>query len=250
MTSYGSLCTRFYDLDKPEAPAEAFTWYLERARRCGGRVLEPMCGSGRFLLPLIRAGVPAEGTDASPQMLAACRRRAARDGLAVTLHEQSFERMALPHRYAMAFIPSGSIALVSSDADLRAGLERLRDHLEPGASLLLELPQSDPGDGTETADLDPRSVECEDGTRITYRCRAMRVRDPAGTRFLGVYAHLRGSEVLATEHEELLLRDHAPGAFIALLRDCGYVEARCRPAGDPAFAARSGCLLVEARTGG
>jgi len=56
MAAYGSLCTEFYDLDKPSAPADALAFYVERARKAGGRVLEPMCGSGRFLLPMSLAG--------------------------------------------------------------------------------------------------------------------------------------------------------------------------------------------------
>ena len=38
----------FYNLDKPNAPVGALSYYLDRARRTGGRVLEPMCGSGRL----------------------------------------------------------------------------------------------------------------------------------------------------------------------------------------------------------
>ena len=52
MSAYGSLCTEFYDLDKPSAPADALAFYVARARKVGGRILEPMCGSGRFLLPM------------------------------------------------------------------------------------------------------------------------------------------------------------------------------------------------------
>jgi hypothetical protein len=53
MSSYGSLCTEFYDLDKPNAPRDALDFYALKARAAGGRVLEPMCGSGRFLVPMV-----------------------------------------------------------------------------------------------------------------------------------------------------------------------------------------------------
>lgn len=67
--TYKTLCTEFYDLDKPSPPAEAFEYYLNEAKRCVQPVLEPMCGSGRFLIPLMEHGINIEGTDASEEML-------------------------------------------------------------------------------------------------------------------------------------------------------------------------------------
>ena len=57
MHTYGKLCTQFYDLDKPTAPPEALAFYLKHARQANGAVLEAMCGSGRFLIPMTQAFV-------------------------------------------------------------------------------------------------------------------------------------------------------------------------------------------------
>ena len=40
--------------------------YLQES---GGPVLDPMCGSGRFLIPLMEDGFDVHGFDASPTML-------------------------------------------------------------------------------------------------------------------------------------------------------------------------------------
>lgn len=85
MASYGEICARFYDLDKPFAPALALEWYekalagnLRGAGNPGGaRVLEPMCGSGRFLVPLIKRGFKVDGADPSAPMLERCREKLA-----------------------------------------------------------------------------------------------------------------------------------------------------------------------------
>jgi len=47
--------------------------YLELARTQGRRVLEVACGSGRVLVPLVRAGCDVVGIDVSPHMLALAR---------------------------------------------------------------------------------------------------------------------------------------------------------------------------------
>ena len=69
------LCTRYYDLDKPTAPPGALDFYLEHARNANGAIFEPMCGTGRFLIPILERGFDIEGADASPQMLAVCREK-------------------------------------------------------------------------------------------------------------------------------------------------------------------------------
>ncbi|HIB90941.1 TPA: hypothetical protein EYO57_27740 [Candidatus Poribacteria bacterium] len=71
LDTYLNLCTEYYDLDKPDAPDDAFTFYLQYAKRIGGKVLEPMCGSGRFLIPIMELGFDIEGCDASQSMLEA-----------------------------------------------------------------------------------------------------------------------------------------------------------------------------------
>ncbi len=89
MSAYGNLCTEFYDLDKPNAPPDALDFYTLKARAAGGRILEPMCGSGRFLVPMIRAGLVVDGTDSSRPMIAACERKLALSGVGAELFEQS-----------------------------------------------------------------------------------------------------------------------------------------------------------------
>ncbi len=49
---YGSLCTEYYELERPNAPEDALRCYLQFAQEAHGPILEPMCGSGRFLIPL------------------------------------------------------------------------------------------------------------------------------------------------------------------------------------------------------
>lgn len=250
MGSYGSLSTEFYDLDKPEAPERAASFYVEMARRAKGRILEPMCGSGRFLLPMLRAGLRVDGTDASPQMLAACQARLKRETLDAALYEQALERLSLPDRYRMIYVPSGSIGLIVADTDLRAGLERMRAHLEPGGVLWIELAdtgQSDVGD--EDALGAPRSVTCEDGTTITYSFRVERRRAPAVSVFVGTYQRQRDGTVLEVEHEELPLRHHTITGFEALLRSSGFDQVSVHGVDGLPFLAEAGCTMIEARGG-
>lgn len=242
--SYGSLCTEFYDLDKPVAPAEAVAFYLAQAREAGGRVLEPMCGSGRFLLPLLRAGVAIEGTDASLAMLDACRRRMREEGLHAGLHEQSLETLDLLHRYSMAFVPAGSIGLLAADGALRCALSALRRHLEPGARLYLELADVDDDAGESRPP--PRVVRGARGETIGYDCIVSRRRDPDALVFAGTYEKREGERLVAREEETLVLRRFRIDEIVASLAAAGFGDARVVGAGDLSWLADGGCTLVVA----
>ena len=57
---YGSLCTEMYELLHKEAPEDELAFYLSYARP-GMSILEPLCGSGRFLVPFLRRGLSIQG---------------------------------------------------------------------------------------------------------------------------------------------------------------------------------------------
>lgn len=248
MSSYGSLCTEFYDLDKPGPPPSALSFYAEKARGARGRVLEPMCGSGRFLIPLIRAEVPVDGADSSPNMLAACRRRLASERLHADLYEQPLERLNLPHRYNLAFVPSGSIGLLTTDEALHAAISRLRTHLEPGATLLLEFTDfRDHADAFGPRSSEPRTVSCPDGSVIAYTSSAHRMNDRRATLVRGRYEKTVNHRLICSEDEVLVVRSYAAEWLCSLLRVCGFENTHCSTSQDLPFLHESGCALIEAR---
>ncbi|HEO1363237.1 TPA: GNAT family N-acetyltransferase, partial [Legionella pneumophila] len=69
LDTYQSLCTEVYDLSKPNAPQNEYSFYRSYAVEAKGPILEPMCGTGRFLLPLVEEGFDVHGFDASQPML-------------------------------------------------------------------------------------------------------------------------------------------------------------------------------------
>ncbi|MCT8139339.1 class I SAM-dependent methyltransferase [Anaerobacillus sp. CMMVII] len=76
MKYYGSLCTQIYDLDKPEPAQNELKFYLKYLKNKEMQILEPMCGSGRFLIPILERGYQIDGFDVSEDMLLACEQKA------------------------------------------------------------------------------------------------------------------------------------------------------------------------------
>lgn len=245
MGSYGKLCTAYYDLDKPAAPPGALAFYRAKAAQSNGPVLEPMSGSGRFLIPLLQAGIAIEGVDASAEMLAACTLRAAGLGLAPKLYEQPLEKLTLRRRYSMAFIPSGSLGLIHRQESLRASLRRLYRHLNPSASLFVELVDAE-SFGSRSGEFGSNSVTAPDGKFIFYEWRTTCDRESRTVRFDSHYQLREGDFVLAEESEQLTLRMYTSHEVIDELHLAGFSGPRVVPENDEtSWLRESGCSLYE-----
>jgi SAM-dependent methyltransferase len=227
LTNYGKLCTQFYDIDKPTAPPEELAFYLGHARQANGPVLEAMCGSGRFLIPMMQAGIDLDGVDASSDMLGACQRHCAERGLEPRLYQQFLHEMNLPRKYKLVFIPSGSFNLIADLTQVREALKRLHDALLPGGRLLLEVYVPENGIHHSSSNWTGRWVKRPDGVMLILSALGNN-HDPqtrSGTSLLR-YELFKDGQLIETELEEMTGRIYLSGECEALLREVGFVEVR------------------------
>lgn len=246
LNSYGKLSTLFYDLDKPDPPPDAFRYYLHHARTAHNDILEPMCGSGRFLIPLMQRGMRVIGVDASPHMLNACRRRANDLGFIPELYEQFLHELDLPGKFQMVMIPAGSFCLMINPLEASTSLKKIYHHLVQGGTLILEIEQLIPpaGNRQEEDGSQPRSITCPDGTRI--RMLSSGKMNPDGQIYRGInrYDLIRDGQILETEHEKFNLRYYRPQSFIRLLTAAGFRDIHHHSAYDPNMPVESSESLV------
>lgn len=139
MSSFDAFA-RYYDADYG-AIDDDVPFYRELARRCAGPILEPMCGSGRLLVPLARAGQRLTGMDVSARMLTIARDRLATAGLLgqVDLVEADIRVVAPAGPFALAIVALNSFMHLTTVEDQLAALGCIRAALEPGGLLALDL---------------------------------------------------------------------------------------------------------------
>ena len=112
--------------------------YFRRFVERGQPALDVGCGTGRLLLPFLRAGLDVDGCDVSADMIALCREKAAREGVSPNLYVQPMHELDLPRRYRTIYV-CGSFGLGSDRARDREALRRFHEHLEPGGTLLIDI---------------------------------------------------------------------------------------------------------------
>jgi SAM-dependent methyltransferase len=142
---YGLIARYWAEFNDGFRPHEIpyFQGFIEDA---GQPALDVACGTGRLLIPYLRAGLDVDGCDVSADMVAACREKAQREGVSPNLYVQPMHELDLPRRYRTIYV-CGAFGLGSSrEQDLEA-LVRFHTHLEPGGTLLLdaEVPYADAG---------------------------------------------------------------------------------------------------------
>jgi len=120
-----------FNVDAPEL--DLFKPILE----AGQPALDLACGTGRLLVPLVRAGLDVDGCDVSPDMIELCRERLAGEGLETNLYAQAMHELDLPRRYRTILV-CGGFGLGGRREHDREALRRIHDHLEPGGLLVLD----------------------------------------------------------------------------------------------------------------
>lgn len=103
---YGGLCTEMYEILHEKAPQDELNFYLSYAGK-DKKILEPLCGSGRFLVPFMERGFDISGIDSSKEMLGKLKQKAPNaKAICADIREYSPQG-----HFDYIFISSGSVSL-------------------------------------------------------------------------------------------------------------------------------------------
>lgn len=224
LDTYQNLCTEVYDLSKPNAPQDEYEFYRSYVIEAQGPILEPMCGTGRFLLPLIEEGFDVHGFDASQSMLQRLYAKAHSKNLKPSVRYDFIENFNQPHRYQLIFIPSGSFGLVTKKDVIHQTLKTIYEHLEDKGLFVFE---------AETLHAVPKELgiwrgsrwEKEDGTLLLLSQLATLDKEVCYS--IGKYELIDNNRIIQTEIEEYKIRIYQDPSFLLyVLADIGFRNVR------------------------
>ena len=232
LDTYFGLCTEVYDLSKPEPPKDAYSFYRSYIDQANGTILEPMCGTGRFLLPLLEEGFNISGFDASDNMLTALYVKAKLKNLHPNVWKSFIEDLARQERYDLIFIPSGSFSLIIDYIALQSSLKKIYNHLTDGGIFIFEVEtfKSVPPLGIWRG----ASWQRADGKTIMLSSCAMLDGNICSS--IGKYELIDHNKIINTEIEELKVRLYESSELITLLEQAGFKEIYTKKAFDRAKA--------------
>ena len=126
-----------YDLMSPADP-EMEGFYVSEALQRGGRVLELACGTGRFTIPLARAGLEVVAGDLSEQMLASARVAAAEAGVAIDFRQLDMRDFDLGTRFDTVIVAVNSVLHLHQIDEFRSFFGCVERHLAPEGRLVFD----------------------------------------------------------------------------------------------------------------
>lgn len=223
LTTYGKLSAARYALENQEPPTEAFAFYWRQYEAAFGPVLEPMCGTGRFLLPFLERGADIDGMDASAPMLDGCRQRLEARGLRASLTRQLIQELDLPRRYGYILMPDRAISLLYEREVAIQTLTRLHEHLLPGGVLALDVQQP----GAQSFPLDQWQSDwytLPDGSLMLDSLLFQMEEDGRLLRAAGRHERFVDGKLAETELDVYIERFYEEAEFTELLGAAGFAD--------------------------
>lgn len=214
---YGSLCAEMYEILHKEAPREELEFYLSYAKK-GQRILEPMCGSGRFLVPFAERSYDITGVDLSEEMLDKLRRKRP-EAKAVRADLTEYEP---GEKFDYIFIPSGSLSLLTGLSVCKAVLGKLKELLAEGGKLVFAVEtlgcrRPDDEDYQITA-----SVKTREGLDLLLKTKHFYDEETQTQFSPGIYELYREGELLQREEMDFQTHLYRFGEMEEYLREAGF----------------------------
>lgn len=198
------------------------------------RVLDVGCGTGRMMLPLLRAWHRVVGLDVSADQLRFCRARLEEAGLAGSLCAESVERYHDDEPFDAVLVPCGTLQLLDGRAGLAQGLRRIAGLLRPHGLLLASFFL----EGGNLFD-DPTQVGrwvlrgqgvAGDGTQLVKHARVDDIDWPAQcVRLTLRYRRCAGDDPdRVLQEQTVAVREHwySPGEIAHLIADTGFTDVQ------------------------
>lgn len=237
---YGIMAQHWAEFQNYSGDEPDVAFYQKFIENDGQPALDVGCGTGRLLLPYLRAGLDVDGCDISPDMLAHCQKKAEREGFSPNLYAQAMHELDLPRTYQTIFV-CGSFGIGGTRQQNTHALKRFYQHLAPGGTLLFDLhaPYKDDGPwnlwqkGWEKLSSDwwpdAKRERASDGTDFVMRSRIANLDPLDQSLTLQIWAqHWQGKQLLGEEERTLTTNIYFKNELVMMLQQAGFTDITVR----------------------
>jgi len=138
ISEFHNKMAKYYDLYSTGVEGDV-KFYLKECKKARGKVLEIACGTGRILIPAMKAGVDITGLDLSREMTDILKEKAKKVGLKPKIVLANMRDFKLKDKFALIIVPYRSFLHMKTYKDQKKALKNFYYHLKPGGRLILNV---------------------------------------------------------------------------------------------------------------
>lgn len=235
---YGSVCTEMYEILHRQAPQDELEFYLSYARP-EAKILEPLCGSGRFLVPFAERGFDICGVDLSVEMLDKLKRKYP-DARVVSTDITEYRT---DEKFDYIFISSGSVSLFTDMELCRRVLRKMREMLAANGRFVFAVDTV----ADRCADDDDYrvcvSVKTEEGFDLVLKSKNYYDETTQTQYSPGIYELINGTELLQREAMDFQTHLYKYGEMEEYLHEAGFTKIKTYSSFDKTIAVDDRCEM-------
>lgn len=218
---YGNLCTEMYEILHDKAPQDELDFYLSYAEK-NKKILEIMCGSGRFLVPFLEYGYNIRGVDFSVEML---------EKLKLKVPEADVEYADIAEyttneQFDYIFISSGSVSLFTDMNLCQKILKKIKGLLAPAGKFVFAVDTI----AAKCLDNDDYemsvSVKMKNGFDLVLKTKNYFDVQQQVQFSPGIYELYDRDKLLKSEHMDFQTHLYKFGEMENYLREAGFTEIK------------------------
>jgi len=225
--NYAKLSAYYFSQLINQSSNEELFFYQKQITEKSALILDVMCGAGRLLIPLLKAGYLVEGLDYSADMLKLCEFNLQNEKLTTNLYFENLLQTKLDKKYNAITIAMNSFQHFFNQSDAILALKILRNHLLPDGKLFIEMYQ--PFNDKKG----PKKIEIIN--QVDYKNNGYVQKktiahfDYAHRTFVAdsQYALYRQGSIVEKENERFKLCWYADGEFEDLMLQAGFFNPQC-----------------------
>lgn len=218
---YGNLCTEMYEILHDKAPQDELDFYLSYAEK-NKKILEIMCGSGRFLVPFLEYGYNIRGVDFSVEMLEKLKLKAPE----ADVEYADIAKYTTNEQFDYIFISSGSVSLFTDMNLCQKILKKIKGLLAPAGKFVFAVDtiaaKCLDNDDYETS----VSVKMKNGFDLVLKTKNYFDVQQQIQFSPGIYELYDRDKLLKSEHMDFQTHLYKFGEMENYLREAGFTEIK------------------------
>lgn len=218
---YGNLCTEMYEILHDKAPQDELDFYLSYAEK-NKKILEIMCGSGRFLVPFLEYGYNICGVDFSVEMLEKLKLKAPE----ADVEYADIAEYTTNEQFDYIFISSGSVSLFTDMNLCQKILKKIKGLLAPAGKFVFAVDTI----AAKCLDNDDYemsvSVKMKNGFDLVLKTKKYFDVQQQIQFSPGIYELYDRDKLLKSEHMDFQTHLYKFGEMENYLREAGFTEIK------------------------